>query len=219
MSDWPASSSRRRRACLFETRAGLRRVSGIWAVVPVKEWRAPNNGCRRPNTEGTSPARDDHARGCARRGERNQGACRPARRHASTLPHIARRPLWRGFVQDGARNGHTGAVTAASRVLAREGRIGMMTIPATFRACRQPRSPRRWRRTRPRRLSPSCPRMTISAQTRSSARRPTPFPCVSARTVSTRISIRRESRGSSRSSSAIPGSAWISTIPSTSSCS
>jgi 2-phospho-L-lactate/phosphoenolpyruvate guanylyltransferase len=33
-------------------------------------------------------------------------------------------------VTEGAREGHTGAVTAAQRLLAREGRAGMMTLPA-----------------------------------------------------------------------------------------
>jgi len=33
------------------------------------------------------------------------------------------------IVTEGARDGHTGAVTAASRLLAREGRTGMMTMP------------------------------------------------------------------------------------------
>ncbi len=32
-------------------------------------------------------------------------------------------------VTEGARDGHTGAVTAAARLLAREGRAGMMTMP------------------------------------------------------------------------------------------
>jgi 2-phospho-L-lactate guanylyltransferase len=33
------------------------------------------------------------------------------------------------IVAEGAREGHTGAVTAAARLLAREGRAGMMTLP------------------------------------------------------------------------------------------
>jgi 2-phospho-L-lactate/phosphoenolpyruvate guanylyltransferase len=33
------------------------------------------------------------------------------------------------LVEDGARDGHTGAVTAATRLLAAEGRAGMLTVP------------------------------------------------------------------------------------------
>ncbi len=33
------------------------------------------------------------------------------------------------LVEDGARDGHTGAVTAAARLLAAEGRAGMLTVP------------------------------------------------------------------------------------------
>ncbi|HEY3911407.1 MAG TPA: 2-phospho-L-lactate guanylyltransferase [Stellaceae bacterium] len=41
---------------------------------------------------------------------------------------VARRHRAR-VVEDGARDGHTGAVTAAARLLAAEGRAGMLTLP------------------------------------------------------------------------------------------
>ena len=66
-------------------------------------------------------------------------------------------------------------------------------------------------------LSPSCPRMTISARTRSSARRPTPFRCASARTASIRISMPRETGDRAARRPPTRGSGWISTIPSISS--
>lgn len=42
--------------------------------------------------------------------------------------HLARRYEAR-VVEDGARDGHTGAVTAAARLLLAEGRAGMLTVP------------------------------------------------------------------------------------------
>ena len=102
----------------------------LWAVVPVKE--------RDRAKERLAPLLPpEHAPGAgvgdARRRARGAGfaaglagllvvtvdpaAGRLARRYGARL------------VEDGARDGHTGAVTAAARLLAAEGRAGMLTVP------------------------------------------------------------------------------------------
>ena len=116
-------------------------------------------------------------------------------------------------VTEGARDGHTGSVTAAARVLAREGRGGMLTMPGDIPGRDVGRDRRRcWRRIARRRPSPSCRRTTSSART----------PC-SVAAGGRAAAVRRgqllpASRGGAAQrhrtdvSCHCPGSAWISTI-------
>jgi hypothetical protein len=193
-------------------------MTGVWAVVPVKELA----GAKQRLSSCLSP--DERRTLATTMLEDVLDAVSAVRELAGVLvvtvdpaaTSLANRYGAR-IVTEGAREGHTGAVTAAARLLVREGRAGMMTMPGDIPDCRQPRSRRPWRRTGPRRRSPSCPRMTIADRTPSSAPRRTPFRCGSAKTVFTRISMRREAVGSTRSSFANQESEWTSTIPSTSS--
>lgn len=102
----------------------------IWAVVPVKELDAAKSRL----SNDYSPA---FRRGLAR--AMLEDVLR-ALAEASGLagiavvtldPDVARIAAnWRARVfEDGARDGRTGAVTAAARRLAREGRAGMLTVP------------------------------------------------------------------------------------------
>jgi 2-phospho-L-lactate/phosphoenolpyruvate guanylyltransferase len=121
------------------------------------------------------------------------------------------------IITEAAREGHTGAVAAAARLLAREGQAGMMAMPSNIP-----------------RLSSAEIAATLAAHQAAPAfiivpahddlgsntivcSPPDVVRCVSAKTASIRISIRRETVGSTRSSSANLGSRWISTIPSISS--
>ena len=77
----------------------------------------------------TPRACGDHARGCARGAERGPGACRPHCRHGRSRRDRACLRYGARIVTEGARDGHTGAVTAAARLLVREGHAAMMTMP------------------------------------------------------------------------------------------
>jgi 2-phospho-L-lactate/phosphoenolpyruvate guanylyltransferase len=105
-------------------------VSSVWAVVPVKEFE----GAKQRLSSALSP------------GERRLlattmledvlDAVSAVKALAGVLvvtadPAAASLAGRYGarIVTDGARDGHTGAVTAASRLLAREGQTGMMTMP------------------------------------------------------------------------------------------
>ena len=120
-------------------------------------------------------------------------------------------------VTDGARDGHTGSVTAACA--ARPRRTRRHDHPAGRHSRRHLGGDQRgrWRRTCRRPSFTIRRRMTTSAPTPSSARRPTPCRCASAKTATTRISMRRrrcniEPHGRSISRA----SPWTSTIPPTS---
>src|SRR5579863_2608853 len=118
------------RAFLLETRARPRRVTGIFAVVPVKELSGSKqrlSSCLSPEErralatvmledvlEALSAVRDLAGLIVV---TVDSDATSLARRHGARI------------VGEGAREGHTGAVTAAARLLAREGRAGMMTLP------------------------------------------------------------------------------------------
>jgi 2-phospho-L-lactate guanylyltransferase (CobY/MobA/RfbA family) len=187
-------------------------VSGVWAVVPVKEL----TGAKQRLSSCLSP---EERRALATiMLEDVLDAVSAVRELAGVLvvtvdPVATSLAVRYGarIVTEGARDGHTGAVTAAARLLTREGQAGMMTMPGDIPLLKSAEI------AAPRPPSPSCRRMTISDRTRSSVRRRTPFRCVSAKTASIRISTRRESVESTRSSSAILGSGWILIIPSISS--
>ena len=193
-------------------------MTGVWAVVPVKELK----GAKQRLSSCLSP---EERRALATIMLEDVLEALSAVQELAGMLVITVDPVATALagrygariVTEGAREGHTGAVTAAARLLAREGRAGMMTMPGDIPRLSSAEMPRRSRRIGPRLPSPSCLRMTISDRTRSSVRRRTPFRCVSAKTVFTRISTPRETVGSTRSSSAIRGSGWISTIPSISS--
>ena len=70
------------------------------------------------------------------------------------------------IITEGARDGHTGAVTAAGRVLRREGRVGMLTVPGDIPRIQPEEVSPYWPPTSPAHLSPSSPRMTKKAPTR-----------------------------------------------------
>jgi 2-phospho-L-lactate guanylyltransferase len=67
-------------------------------------------------------------------------AGRPYAGHHRSRGDAARRALWRRMLDRGRRDGHTGAVTAAARRLAREGRGGMLTLPGDIPLVTPPRS-------------------------------------------------------------------------------
>jgi 2-phospho-L-lactate guanylyltransferase len=105
-------------------------VSGVWAVVPVKEFEGAK--------QRLSPALSaDERRLLARTMlEDVLDAVSAVWEFAGVLvvtidpvaTSLASRHGAR-VVSEGARDGHTGAVTAAARLLVREGRAGMMTMP------------------------------------------------------------------------------------------
>jgi 2-phospho-L-lactate guanylyltransferase len=105
-------------------------MSGIWAVVPVKEFIGAK---QRLAFRLTPEQRQTLA---ATMVEDVLDALAAARQLAGILvvtvdpeaAALARRYGAR-VVTDGARDGHTGAVTATGRLLAGEGRSGMMTVP------------------------------------------------------------------------------------------
>ena len=113
-----------------ETRPGLRCVSGIWAIVPVKEFEGAK--------QRLSPAlsADERRVLAATMLEDVLDALSAVRELAGLLvvtidpaaTSLATRYGAR-VVADGARDGHTGAVTAAARLLVREGHAAMMTMP------------------------------------------------------------------------------------------
>ena len=119
-----------RRARLVKARPGLRCVSGIWAIVPVKEFEGAK--------QRLSPAlsADERRVLAATMLEDVLDALSAVRELAGLLvvtidpaaTSLATRYGAR-VVADGARDGHTGAVTAAARLLVREGHAAMMTMP------------------------------------------------------------------------------------------
>jgi 2-phospho-L-lactate/phosphoenolpyruvate guanylyltransferase len=105
-------------------------VSGVWAVVPVKEFE----GAKQRLSSALSPDErrllattmlEDVLEGVSAVGELAGVLVVTVDPVATSLAarYGAR------IVTEGAQNGHTGAVTAAARLLAREGQIGMMTMP------------------------------------------------------------------------------------------
>lgn len=109
--------------------------SGIWAIVPVKEI----DGAKQRLADFLNP---EQRRTLAATMLRDVlRALVQVRDFAGiavvTLdPHameLARR-LGARIITEGARDGHTGAVTAGGRVLMREGRAGMLTVPGDIPA-------------------------------------------------------------------------------------
>jgi 2-phospho-L-lactate guanylyltransferase len=105
-------------------------VTGIWAVVPVKEFE----GAKQRLSSALSP--DERRLLATTMLEDVLDAVSAIREFAGVLvvtvdpvaislaSHYGAR-----IVADGARDGHTGAVTAAACLLIREGGAGMMTVP------------------------------------------------------------------------------------------
>ena len=193
-------------------------MSGIWAVVPVKEFE----GAKQRLSSALSP--EERRTLATTMLEDVLDAVSAVRDLAGVLvvtldpaaTSLASRYGAR-VVTEGARDGHTGAVTAAARLLVREGRAGMMTMPGDIP-----------------RLSSEEIAATLAAH------RPAPaFTIVPAHddlgsntivcSPPDAVPLRfgedsfyphldaARAQGSNRSSSATRGSAWISTIPSISS--
>ncbi|HWY84297.1 MAG TPA: 2-phospho-L-lactate guanylyltransferase [Roseiarcus sp.] len=105
-------------------------MTGIWAVVPVKEFE----GAKQRLSSVLSP--DERRLLATTMLEDVFDAVSAVRELAGVLvvtvdpaaTSLASRCGAR-IVTEGARDGHTGAVTAAARLLVREGRAGMMTMP------------------------------------------------------------------------------------------
>jgi 2-phospho-L-lactate/phosphoenolpyruvate guanylyltransferase len=105
-------------------------VTGIWAVVPVKEFE----GAKQRLSSALSP--EERRTLAAIMLEDVLDAVSAVRELAGVLvvtldpaaTSLASRYGAR-IVTEGARDGHTGAVTAAARLLVREGGAGMMTMP------------------------------------------------------------------------------------------
>jgi 2-phospho-L-lactate/phosphoenolpyruvate guanylyltransferase len=105
-------------------------VSGIWAVVPVKEFE----GAKQRLSSALSP--EERRVLATTMLEDVLEALSAVRDLAGVLvvtldpdaTSLANRYGAR-IVTEGARDGHTGAVTAAARLLVREGQAGMMTMP------------------------------------------------------------------------------------------
>jgi 2-phospho-L-lactate guanylyltransferase len=105
-------------------------VSGIWAVVPVKELE----GAKQRLSSALSP--DERRLLATTMLEDVLEAASAVGELAGVLvitvdPAATSLAVRYGarVVTDGAREGHTGAVTAAARLLVREGQAGMMTMP------------------------------------------------------------------------------------------
>ena len=105
-------------------------MTGIWAVVPVKEFE----GAKQRLSPYLSP--DERRALATTMLEDVLEALSAVRELAGVLvvtvdpvaaPLAAR--YGARIVVEGARDGHTGAVTAAARLLAREGQAGMLTLP------------------------------------------------------------------------------------------
>ncbi len=118
------------RARLVKARPGLRCVSGIWAVVPVKEFE----GAKQRLSPVLSP--EERRVLAAIMLEDVLEALSAVRKLAGLIvvtvdPAATALGLRYGarIVTEGARDGHTGAVTAAARLLVREGQAAMMTMP------------------------------------------------------------------------------------------
>ena len=119
-----------RRAGLVKAQQGPRYVSGIWAIVPVKEFE----GAKQRLSPVLSPE-ERHALAAIML-EDVLEALSAVRELAGLIvvtvdPAAAALGLRYGarIVTEGARDGHTGAVTAAARLLVREGHGTMMTMP------------------------------------------------------------------------------------------
>ena len=105
-------------------------MSGVWAVVPVKELE----GAKQRLSSALSP--DERRLLATIMLEDVLDAVSAAEQFAGVLvvtvdpaaTSLASRYGAR-IVTEGAREGHTGAVTAAARLLVREGRAGMMAMP------------------------------------------------------------------------------------------
>jgi 2-phospho-L-lactate guanylyltransferase len=105
-------------------------VSGVWAVVPVKELEGAKHrlsSCLDPEERRAlaTVMLEDVL-------EALGAVPQLAGLLLVTLDPVATALAGRygaRIVTEGAREGHTGAVTAAARLLAREGRTGMMTMP------------------------------------------------------------------------------------------
>jgi 2-phospho-L-lactate/phosphoenolpyruvate guanylyltransferase len=105
-------------------------VSGVWAVLPVKELA----GAKQRLSSCLSP--EERRALAAAMLEDVLGAVSAIRELAGVIvvtvdPAVASLAGRYGarIVTEGAREGHTGAVTAAGRLLVREGHAGMMTMP------------------------------------------------------------------------------------------
>ena len=92
------------------------------------------------------------------------------------------------IVTEGARDGHTGAVAAAPRLLAREGRAGMMTMPGDIPRLSSSEIAATLAAHRRAPAFTIVPAHDDLGSTRLSARRRTSSHCVSGKTASTRIS-------------------------------
>jgi 2-phospho-L-lactate guanylyltransferase len=110
-------------------------MTGIWAVVPVKEL----DGAKQRLAMFLSPA-ERHRLAITMLEEvlaALAGATRLAGVALVTLdPHataISTRHGWR-VITDGARDGHTGSVDAGRRLMAAEGAAGILTLPADIPA-------------------------------------------------------------------------------------
>ncbi len=105
-------------------------MSGIWAVVPVKELA----GAKQRLSSCLSP---EERRALATVMLEDVLAVVSAVRELAGILVVTVDPVATSLavryrariVSEGARDGHTGAVTAAARLLAGEGREGMMTMP------------------------------------------------------------------------------------------
>jgi len=105
-------------------------VSSVWAVVPVKQF----DGAKQRLSSALSP--DERRLLAMTMLEDVLNAVSAVKTLAGTLvvtvdpaaTSLATRYGAR-VVTEGARDGHTGAVTAAARLLVREGQTGMMTMP------------------------------------------------------------------------------------------
>jgi 2-phospho-L-lactate/phosphoenolpyruvate guanylyltransferase len=105
-------------------------VNGVWAVVPVKEFE----GAKQRLSSALSP---EERRALATIMLEDVLAALSAVRELAgllvvTVDSVAASLAGRygaRIVSEGAREGHTGAVTTAARLLVREGRAGMMTLP------------------------------------------------------------------------------------------
>jgi 2-phospho-L-lactate/phosphoenolpyruvate guanylyltransferase len=105
-------------------------VTGVWAVLPVKEFE----GAKQRLSSALSP---DERRLLARTMLEDVLDAVSAVREVAGVLVVTVDPAATALatrygarvVTEGAREGHTGAVTAAARLLVREGQAAMMTIP------------------------------------------------------------------------------------------
>jgi 2-phospho-L-lactate/phosphoenolpyruvate guanylyltransferase len=105
-------------------------VTGVWAVVPVKEFE----GAKQRLSSCLSP---EERRTLARVMLEDVLDAVSAVRELAGMLVVTVDPVATTLaarygaraVTEGAQEGHTGAVTAAARLLVREGRAGMMTLP------------------------------------------------------------------------------------------